>query len=133
LWIFFGLIVPAFLYANDLFSLRTSLGTEVYASLYMIGIYGLLMYKIFDWYVDVWIMTESTIIDMRWKWFSANLLYIPYEKIEGVEIRTRSWWAALLGMSDVVVKLAGGDQFTLYSARNPGDIITFIQENAKKK
>jgi Bacterial PH domain len=107
LWTFFGLMIPGFLYGNDLFSLRTSLGTEMYAYIYMMLIYGLLMYKIFDWYVDVWIATENTIVDMSWRWFSSDLLYIPYEKIEGVEIRTRSWWAALLGMSDVVVKLAG--------------------------
>lgn len=44
--------------------------------------YIILMYKLFDWYVDVWIMTESTIVAMHWKWFSSDLLYIPYEKIE---------------------------------------------------
>ena len=91
------------------------------------------MYKLFDWYVDVWIATERTIVDMKWRWFSSDILYIPYDKIEGVEIRTRSWWAALLGMSDVVVKLAGWDQFTLYSARNPSEIISFIQEASKHK
>jgi len=40
------------------------------------------MYKLFDWYARVWIMTETTIIDMRWQWFAPNLLYIPYTKIE---------------------------------------------------
>ncbi len=91
------------------------------------------MYKLFDWYVDVWIMTESTIVAMKWKWFSSNLLYIPYTKIEGIEIRTRSWWAALLGMSDVVVKLAGADEFILYSAKRPNEIIAFLQDVGKKK
>lgn len=133
LWTLFGLVIPAFLYANDLFSLRTSLGSELYAYGYIFLIYGILMYKLFDWYVDVWIATENTIVDMKWRWFSSDILYIPYNKIEWVEIRTRSWWAALLGISDVIVKLAGGDQFTLYSARNPSEIIAYIQETAKKK
>jgi hypothetical protein len=48
----------------------------------MFVIYAILMYKLFDWYVDTWIMTESTIVDMKWKWLSSNLLYIPYAKIE---------------------------------------------------
>jgi hypothetical protein len=91
------------------------------------------MYKLFDWYVDVWIMTENTIVDMKWKWFSSDILYIPYEKIEGIEVRTRSWWSALLGMADIVVKLAGNDEFVLYSARRPNAIIAFIQEVGKKK
>jgi hypothetical protein len=99
----------------------------------MLVIYAIIMYKLFDWYVDVWIMTESTIVDMKWKWFSSDMLYIPYGKIEGIEIRTQSWWAALLGMSDVVVKLAGEDNFTLYSARRPTDIVAFLQSVGKKK
>lgn len=133
LWVFFWLVIPAFLYGQDLFGIRTSLGNEMYAYIYMLLMYALLMYKIFDWYVDVWIATERTIVDMKWKWFSSDLLYIPYDKIEWVEIRTRSWWAALLGMSDVVVKLNGGDQFTLFSAKNPNAIIAFLQDAAKGK
>jgi hypothetical protein len=89
------------------------------------------MYKVFDWYVDTWIMTESTIVSMRWKWFSSDILYIPYKKIEGIEIRTRSWWAALLGMSDVVVKLNGDDEFMLSSAERSTDIVSFLQDVGK--
>ena len=133
LWTFFGLVIPAFLYGANLFSLRSWLANEMYAYSYMLVIYGFLMYKLFDWYVDVWIATERTIVDMKWRWFSSDILYIPYDKIEWVEIRTRSWWAALLGMSDVVVKLAGWDQFTLYSAKSPSEIISFIQDAAKHK
>lgn len=131
-WVFFALVIPGFLYGQDIFSLRMSI-PEWYSYIYMALIYAVLMYKLFDWYVDVWIMTESTIVAMHWRWFSSDLLYIPYEKIEGVEIRTRSWWAALLGMSDVVVKLNGSEEFTLYAARKPGQIITFLQEVGKKK
>lgn len=106
LWLFFGIVVPGFLYFQDVFSLRANV-PDFYVYIYLFSIYAILMYKLFDWYVDVWIMTESTIVDMRWRWFSATILYIPYEKIEGIQVRTRSWWAALLGMSDVVVKLPG--------------------------
>ena len=34
-------------------------------------------------------------------------------------------------MSDVVVKLNGNEQFTLFSARNPGNIVSFIQDATK--
>jgi hypothetical protein len=36
-------------------------------------------------------------------------------------------------MSDVVVKLAGSDEFTLYSARRPSEIIAFLQDVGKNK
>ena len=78
-------------------------------------------------------MTESMIVSMRWKWFSSDILYIPYKKIEGIEIRTRSWWAALLGMSDVVVKLAWDDEFMLSSADRSTDIVSFLQDVGKWK
>lgn len=81
LWLFFALCIPFFLYSQDIFSLQ-ELIPRIYIYLYLFAIYSLLMYKLFDWYVDVWIMTESTIVDMRWRWFSATILYIPYEKIE---------------------------------------------------
>jgi hypothetical protein len=132
LWIFFWLLIPGFLYSQDIFSLRSSL-IPIYSYVYMFVIYAILMYKLFDWYVDVWIMTESMIVSMRWKWFSSDILYIPYKKIEGIEIRTRSWWAALLGMSDVVVKLAWGDEFMLTHARKATDIVAYLQESTKWK
>lgn len=132
LWMFFGLLIPAFLYGQDIFLLQTNI-PEFYVYGYILILYCIVMYKLFDWYVDVWIATESTIVDMKWKWFSSNLLYIPYNKIEGIEIRTRSWWAALLGMSDIVVKLPWNDEFTLYSAKSPTKIVTFLQDVAKHK
>jgi len=61
--------------------------------MYILFVYAVIMYKLFDWYTHVWIMTESTIIDMQWKVFAPNILYIPYDKIEGIEIRTPSWLA----------------------------------------
>ncbi|GAB0174523.1 MAG: hypothetical protein HHAS10_04020 [Candidatus Altimarinota bacterium] len=131
-WVFFGIVVPGFLYSQDIFSIRSSI-TPIYSYFYMTFMYLILMYKLFDWYVDTWIMTESMIVSMRWKWFSSDILYIPYKKIEGIEIRTQSWWAALLGMSDVVVKLAGDDEFMLSSADRSSNIVAFLQDVGKGK
>lgn len=97
----------------------------------LLTVYTILMYKIFDWYADVWIATESTIVAVKWKWFTSNILYIPYSKIEGIEVRTLSWVAALFRMSDVVVKLAGQEEFSLMSARNPWIITEYLQWVAK--
>jgi hypothetical protein len=65
-----------------------------------------MMYLLFDWYNDVWIATENEIIDIRWKLITQDALYTEYEKIEGIEVRTRNWLYALIGASDVVIKLA---------------------------
>jgi hypothetical protein len=132
LWSFFGFVIPIFLYGQDAFGLQATLAWG-YVWLYMLVIYAVLMYKVFDWYADVWVATDSTIIAVKWKWFTSNILYIPYGKIEGIEVRTHSWVAALFRMSDVVVKLAWQEEFILSSARNPGEITEYLQWVAKWK
>lgn len=99
----------------------------------MLLIYGVLMYKLFDWYADVWIATDRTIVAVKWRYFTSNLLYIPYEKIEGIEIRTRSWFTAMIGMSDVIVKLMGNESFALSSAAKPNEIVEYLQNNTQHK
>lgn len=126
LWSFFAFIIPAFLYGQNVFAVQETL-SGFYAGVYMLGVYTVLMYKVFDWYADVWVATETTIIAVKWRWFTSNILYIPYGKIEGIEVRTHSWVAALFRMSDVVVKLLGQEEFVLASARNPGEITEYLQ------
>jgi hypothetical protein len=132
LWLFFGVVIPGFLYYFDVFGIQSGV-TAFQFGAYVTLIYAIVMYKVFDWYADVWVATESTLIDVKWRWFTSNLLYIPYDKIEGIEVRTSSWFTALAGMSDVVIKLAGQESFSLVSARNPSDIVAFVQEKTKGK
>jgi hypothetical protein len=132
LWVFFGVIIPAFLYYYDVFALQEAIST-LYVSLYLLIIYAILIYKIFDWYADVWVATTTTLIDVKWRWFTSHLLYIPYEKIEGIEVRTHSWVAAIFRMSDVVVKLMGQEEFILASARDASVLVAFLQEATKNK
>lgn len=130
LWIFFGVIIPSFLYYFDVFSVKEYV-SPWYVSFYLLVLYTILIYKIFDWYADVWVATDATLIDVKWRWFTSHLLYIPYEKIEGIEVRTHSWVAAMFRMSDVVVKLAGQEEFVLMSARDAGRIVEYLQEATK--
>lgn len=132
LWTFFMVIIPAFLYSQNVFSIQSGISGFSFA-LYLLFIYGILMYKLFDWYADVWVATDSTIVDVKWKYFTSNLLYIPYDKVEWIEVRTRSWFTAMIGMSDVVVKLAGQESFTLVSAWNPTVIVEFLQNATQHK
>lgn len=132
LWVFFGVIIPSFLYYYNLFDIQTTV-LPFYTWVYLLGIYAILIYKLFDWYADVWVATDTTLIDVKWRWFTSHLFYIPYEKIEGIEVRTHSWVAAIFRMSDIVVKLAWQEEFVLGSARDAGTIVTFLQEATKHK
>lgn len=81
LWVFFGVIIPSFLFYYNVFSVRELL-PGISVGIYLLILYAILIYKIFDWYADVWVATDATLIDVKWRWFTSHLLYIPYEKIE---------------------------------------------------
>lgn len=130
IWMLFGLIVPSFLYYFDVFGVRTLLDST-YIHAYLFLIYFILLYKIFDWYLDVWIATDATLVEMRWKWFTPQLMYIPYDKIESIEIRTPSWLYSIVGISDVRINLAGDEFHVLTSAAKPKDMVQFLQDITK--
>ncbi len=132
LWTLFAVLIPTFLYSQNLFGIQFWV-SQMSFTLYLLLIYAILMYKLFDWYADVWIATDSTIVDLKWQYFTSNLLYIPYDKIEWIEIRTRSWFTAMIGMSDVVIKLAWHESFTLTSAAKPSVIVEYIQNATQHK
>lgn len=77
-------------------------------------------------------MTDKTIVDMRWKWFTPQLLYIAYEKVESIELRTPSWLYSVVGISDVRIHLAWDEKHTLSSSANPKDVVQFLQDMLKK-
>lgn len=125
-WMFFGLLIPAFLFYYDVFSMRTMLDPS-YIYAYLFAIYFILLYKVFDWYLDVWIATDHTLVEMQWKWFTPQLVYTPYEKIEGIELRTHTWLHSLLGISDVSINLMGEEAHILRSAANPKELVEYLQ------
>lgn len=132
-WIFFALAIPTFLYYFNVFSLQQAIPDRTYIHAYLLVIYFVLLYKIFDWYLDVWIATNRTLVEMRWKWFTPQLLYISYEKIESIEQRTPSWLYSILGISDIVIHLSGNEHHTLSSAAEPKDIVEYLQEKTRPK
>jgi hypothetical protein len=130
LWIFFALFVPGFLYYINIAHIQDAIvAWHMYA--YLFVIYFVLIYKIFDWYTDVWILTKETLIDLRWQFFTSNLVIIPFEKIEGMEVRTYSWIYSILGISDIVVKLLGNESLILRNASQPTEVIHALQEAVK--
>jgi len=130
LWLFFSLFIPGFLYYLNIFQIQWVI-TMWHIYIYLFTIYGIFIYKIFDWYTDVWILTKETLIDLRWKFFTSNLVIIPFEKIEWMEVRTYSWIYSVLGISDIVVKLLWNESLILRNASKPTDIIHALQEAVK--
>lgn len=132
IWMFFGAVLPSFLFFYDAYGVRTVLDST-YIHAYLFILYFILLYKIFDWYLDVWIATDKALVDMRWKWFTPQLLYISYDKIESIEVRTPSWFYLTIGISDVIIHMPAKEFHMLSSAQAPREIVEFLREKNVSK
>ncbi|MDD2917109.1 MAG: hypothetical protein PHH70_04670 [Candidatus Gracilibacteria bacterium] len=126
--LFVGLALPTFFYYNNSFSLQ-SLVPFLYFEIYAVSLYIYLIYKIFDWYNDVWLITESGVVDIDWDIFARHVIYIDYHDIKGSEIQSHSFWDSIFHKGDVILYTAGDeDNFILEGAEHPHDITDHIEE-----
>ncbi|MDD2487441.1 MAG: hypothetical protein PHS92_03660 [Candidatus Gracilibacteria bacterium] len=127
LWMFFGVIVPAFFYYNNTFNLK-EIVDFLYFEAYLLFMYIFLLYQIFDWYNDVWIITEKGIIDLDWQLLKTNIVYIDYKNIRGIELKQDSMWDGILHKGSIIIHLEGeNSNFILEEAKSPQEIVGYIQ------
>lgn len=62
----------------------------MYLEIYLIIIYIKLIYDVFDWYNDVWIITNEWVISLERSFLKSNSDSINYDKIEWVWV-DQSW------------------------------------------
>jgi len=127
IWLFFFVIIPTFFYYNDSFHLK-SLAPFFYFEIYLFLVYIVLIYKIFDWYNDVWIITEKWIIDLDWEIMKKNIVYIDYNDIRWIELDQKSNWDWILGKWEIRIHLEWEwNVFALEEAKSPWEIVKYIQ------
>lgn len=109
----------------------------MFFEVYLFLTYIFLIYKIFDWYNDVWIITNKWIIDLDWQILKTNVVYIDYNDVKWIELRQDSAWDWMLGKWDIAIHLEWEwTTFVLEEAKNPSEVIGYIQwvlENKEKK
>jgi hypothetical protein len=54
----------------------------MYLEIYLFIIYIKIIYDIFDWYNDVWIITDSGVVDLDWSIFKTKMSTIDFDNIE---------------------------------------------------
>ena len=57
LWCFFGAVIPVFFYLQNTFAMATYI-PMMHFELFLVGVYLCLIYQVFDWYNDVWLITS---------------------------------------------------------------------------
>lgn len=107
--LFFTGVLPLFFYHYNSFDIRAlvSITDLIY---WIVGIYFFLLYRIFDWYNDVWIFTQQGVYDLDWRLFSARVIFVEYSDVHGVELGRSGWIESLINRGTIQVHLANDDE-----------------------
>ena len=126
LWCFFGGILPIFFYLQNTFGI-TGLVPVAWFELYLVGIYVAIIFQVFDWYNDVWIITNKGIIDVTWDIVTGSKAYLGYEAVKGIEVKSNSFMDAIFDKGDIWVYLESEhNEFYLPDAASPQSIVEYI-------
>jgi len=129
-WMFVGALLPAWLYSLMFLGDKQVLWFDVpfwLLSTYLFIIWAVLMYKLFDWYNDVWIVTKRGVVDLVWSPLVKNTTFTEYSDITGIEANESNWFDSFFKMGDLIVHKIGADLRISRIAR-PGKAVAKIQE-----
>ncbi len=128
---FFWVIIPVFLYyySDKIKSIIPFFVLEIF----LIWMFLKILYDVFDWYNDVWIVTVDWITELDWKVFSNNTVSIKYRNIEWLEL-VQNWIIdSLLWKWDLVIHKIWWEKFVLYNAAKVYEVIDQIDKISKNK
>jgi hypothetical protein len=99
--LFFGALIPFFIFI--LFP-----QTAMYMLIWMwAGALGLL-YHLYDWYFDAWLMTNQGLLDVEWKgMFDKTSTRIEYHMIEGIAYEIKGFWSTIFNYGIVTLEKVG--------------------------
>lgn len=62
------------------------------------------MYRVFDWYNDVWIITGDSIVDLDWSFFRKRAQHIGYEDVGSIDVVEGGLLDMLFSRADIVIR-----------------------------
>lgn len=126
LWMSMWAIIPSFLY---FYSDRIKeLVPFYFLEWLLIIVFIKVIYDIFDWYNDVWIVTDMWVLSLEWSLFKTTTISVDFEKIEWLEVE-QSWINdKLLKKWNLVIHKFWDDSMILKNAINPYKWVDFIEE-----
>ncbi len=128
MWLIFGFLIPSFLYYYS----QTFQQIPFYIlEIWFIFVFIKIVYDIFDWYNDVWIITETWIIALDWRLFNTDVISVKFENIEWMQVEQYWFLDTILKKWDLVVHKVWEDSFYLEDVYNPFAILDKIWEVKK--
>lgn len=89
-----------------------------------------LFYDITDWYLDAWLATSMSIIDLEWKGvFQYTSSRVEYPSIEGVSYQITGFWGTVLNFGNTQIdRISITNPVVLENAANPKNVEMKILE-----
>lgn len=114
--VFFGLMFPWIFYFAGL-----KVGLYIFlAFIWMFASLIRLFYDWVNWYADVWIFTNMSIIVVEWHGiFSNTSQRLGYEDVEGLSFTVKGFWGTIIRFGDATLQVISGSHITMKNAKNP--------------
>ncbi len=130
-WINLWAFIPSFLYYNSIM-FREKV-PFYYLEWLLIVVFLKVIYEIFNWYNDVWIITSSWVVDLDWAMFNVDMKTVKYDNIEWVWVEQVWIWDTILNKWDIVIHKIWEDRFVLEDAIIPYDALDEIEKISKQQ
>ena len=118
--------VPSFLMYNSVFFQEHINFT--YFEIYLIIIYLKIIYDIFNWYNDVWIITNFWVIDLDWSLLKTKTDSVNFENIEWVWVEQYWFVDKILNKWDIIIHKIWDEEFRLIDAKVPYSALNEIEQ-----
>lgn len=125
LWLSFGAFIPAFLYYQ---SERIREVIPFYAvEILLFLVFVKVVYELFNWYHDVWIVTDDAVYDLEWSLFKTNLESIRHENIEWIEIDKHRVWDSVFNKGDIIIHKFWEEELAILNAASPYKSVDILE------
>lgn len=124
LWILLGAVLPSFVYYQSyrIQELIPFIVLEVLLFLVFIKV----VYELFNWYNDVWIVTNEAVYALEWSLLKTNVESIHHGNIEGIEIDRNRIWDSIFNKWDIIIKKFWEEEVAILDAYNPYEAVSAI-------
>ena len=91
------------------------------------------LYEFFDWYYDVWLVTNVSMIEIMWEgFFKKSSARIEYHTIQGIGYEVKGFWRTLFNFGTIGLEKFAGNPSIFDGAINPkrkSEMLTRAQES----
>lgn len=104
-----------------------------YFEFYLIFLYIKLVYDLFDWYNDVWVVTNEWVINVKRSFLKTNSDSVNFENVEWIWVEQHGLMDKIFGKGDLIIHKIWDDTFRLKDAAKPYKSVDLLESMEKEE